>query len=155
MFELGKISETRSDGHTDAEVLQAAHRLVEIYLVYLRQHETGNDLFDARELPALKEALVNAFRVVIATESRPKVRALLVKAGMTLAQFQENIGRPMIIRPILPASARRRDAADRQDVMTLRRFDHALLRLGEERVRLGHVFQSAINIAENRAIPQG
>jgi hypothetical protein len=138
-----------SNPQNDAEVLQAAHQLVELYLLFLREQGPGHDLFDTRELPASKEALVNAFRVVIATEHRPNVRALLVKAGMTLAQFQENIGDPLTLKP-LPATSRRQAASGRIDIARIRKFDRALLRLGEERVRLSHVFQNAARIAEGK-----
>jgi hypothetical protein len=135
---------------TDAELLQSAHQQVEIYLVYLREHETRNDLFDTRELPISKESLVNAFRIVIATENRPNIRALLIKAGMTLAQFQDDIGQPMVIRPVTEPIMNRSDEHRKADPARLRRFDLALLKLGEERIRLGRVFQSAQNIAERR-----
>ncbi|TWF53417.1 hypothetical protein [Neorhizobium alkalisoli] len=135
---------------TDAELLQSAHQQVEIYLVYLREHETRNDLFDTRELPISKESLVNAFRIVIATENRPNIRALLIKAGMTLAQFQDDIGQPMVIRPVTEPIMNRSDERRKADPARLRRFDLALLKLGEERIRLGRVFQSAQNIAERR-----
>jgi hypothetical protein len=137
---------------TDAQVLEAAHRLVELYLVYLREHETGNDIFDTRELPNSKEALVNAFRVVIATENRPNVRALLVNAGMTLAQFQDNIGEPLPLRPVPDATGRRQCTNGKLEAARAQKFDRMLIRLGEERARLGDIFQTALRIAEKKPI---
>lgn len=138
-----------TDG-TDAQLLQAAHHLVDVYLVYLREHETGSDLFDTSELPASKGSLINAFRVVIATENRSGVRALLVKAGMTLAQFQENIGPRMSVRPAdvkqKPGDWRRPEPSQ------LRRFDHALMRHGEDRTKLVRMFRHAADIAEHKPI---
>jgi len=148
-----QTSTNGADGEfqSDAQVLHAAHHLVEVYLIYLRENETGSDVFDTRELPALKESLVNAFRVVIATESRPGVRALLVKAGMTLAQFHENIGPRMSVTPV----ARQGNSYDRHwkpEPNQIRKFDRALMRLGEERARLTQVFHQATQIAEKKPV---
>jgi hypothetical protein len=134
---------------TDAQVLHAANHLVEVYLVYLREHETGSDVFDTRELPASKDALINAFRVVIATESRPGVRALLTRAGMTLAQFQEDVGPRMSVTP-LPRKGSSYDRHWKPDPGQIRKFDRTLLRLGEERARLTLVFQQAAQLAEQK-----
>lgn len=136
---------------SDAQLLDAAHRLVDVYLVYLREHETGSDVFDTRELPASKEALLNAFRVVIATESRPGVRKLLVKAGMTLAQFQDDIGPRMSLQPV-QTRAKFYDGHRPPQPVQVRRFDEALTRLGEERIRLSRIFQHASDIAENKPV---
>jgi hypothetical protein len=134
---------------TDAQVLQAAHHLVEVFLLFLREHEMGSDLLDTQELPASKKALVNAFRVVIATESRPGARALLVKAGMTLAQFQDDIGPRMSVTPV-DANNHRNDRHWTPEPGQIRRFDRALTRLGEERTQLSQVFQQAIRMAEKK-----
>jgi hypothetical protein len=148
---------TRSQGgdngrfQSDAQVLHAANHLVEVYLVYLREHETGSDVFDTQELPASKEALVNAFRVVIATESRPGVRALLMKAGMTLAQFQDNIGPRMSVKPAPAMSDRHHQQRDPEPGQ-IHKFDRALHRLGEERARLVQVFRHASQIAEKKPV---
>ncbi len=136
---------------TDAQLLQAAHHLVDVYLVYLREHETGSDLFDTGELPASKGSLINAFRVVIATESRSGVRALLVKAGMTLAQFQDNIGPRMSVTPV-KVKPKLGDGYWRPDPGQIRRFDHALMRLGEDRIRLVRMFRHAADIAEHKPV---
>ncbi len=136
---------------TDAQLLQAAHHLVDVYLMYLREHATGSDLFDTCELPASKGSLINAFRVVIATESRPGVRALLVKAGVTLAQFQENIGPRMSVTPV-DVKQRPSDGRWQPNQNQIRRFDHALMRLGEDRTRLAQMFRQAVDIAEDRPV---
>jgi hypothetical protein len=138
-------------GNTDADILEAAHRLVELHLTYLREHETANDLFDVRDLPASKDSLVNAFRLTLATENRSHIRTLLLKAGMTLAQFQENIGRPMIIKP-LDRQKRNQGRRNEFDAAVARRFDKALVQLGEERVRLGRIFQAAMKIAGDKPL---
>jgi hypothetical protein len=142
-------SSIHDDYRTDAQVLHAANHLVEIYLVYLRENETGSDMFDAQELPASKAALINAFRVVIATESRPDIRALLTRAGMTLAQFQDNIGPRMSVTPVRDENAPY-DRHWRPDPRQIRRFEQALTRLGKERERLTQVFHHASQIAERK-----
>jgi hypothetical protein len=146
------INGHRNIHETDAQLLQAAHHLVDLFLIHMREHDMGTDLFDTEELPASKEALINAFRVVIATESRTGVRALLVKAGMTLAQFQDNIGARMSVKPITGSfgSNARSDRLRKPAASDLRRFDHALMRLGEDRTRLVQVFQQATEIAEDK-----
>jgi hypothetical protein len=142
----------KANPQTDAEILEAAHRLVELYLVYLREHDTGNDLFDTRDLPASKAFLVNAFGVVIATENRPGMRAHLVESGLTLAQFQDNIGEPVKVTPIPQINGRRGFRNSRVNIAQMRKFDRALLRVGEERVRLGNMFQNALRIAEKKPV---
>lgn len=134
---------------TDAQLLQAAHHLVDIFLLYMRQHEMGSDLYDTDELPASKEALVNAFRVVIATENRPGVRALLVKAGMSLAQFQDDVGARMSLRPVAVSSNVHDNGTGRPANGDIRRFDRVLMRHGEDRNRLSQIFRTAVEIAEH------
>ena len=136
---------------SDAQLLQAAHHLVDVYLMYLREHETGSDLYDTCELPASKGSLINAFRVVIATESRSGVRALLVKAGMTLAQFQDNIGPRMSFAPAT-TTQKPSDGRWRPDPGQIRRLDRALMRHGEDRTRLVRIFGHAADIAEHKPI---
>jgi hypothetical protein len=134
---------------TDAQVLHAAHNLVEVFLLFLREHEMGNDLLDTQELPASKKALVNAFRVVIATESRPGARALLVKAGLTLAQFQDGIGARMSVTPVTAGNSQN-DRHWTPEPGQIRRFDMALNRLGQERSQLTQIFQQALRMAEKK-----
>jgi hypothetical protein len=134
---------------TDAQVLQAAHHLVEMFLRFLREHQMGSDLLDTQELPASKKALVSAFRVVIATESRPGARMLLVKAGMTLAQFQDDIGPRMSVMPV-DANNHHNDRHWMPEPGQIRRFDRALAQLGEERTQLTQIFQQAIRMAEKK-----
>lgn len=142
---------------TDAQLLQAAHHLVDIFLIHLREHEMGGDLFDTEELPADKEALINAFRVVIATESRAGVRSLLVKAGMRLAQFQDNVGPRISVRPAVRSFGPDKDQTQadttgsrRSAAHDLYRFDKALKRLGKDQNRLVQIFRNASEIAERK-----
>ena len=143
--------ENGRDFESDAQLLQAAHHLVDVYLMYLREHETGSDLYDTRELPASKGSLINAFRVVIATESRSGVRALLVKAGMTLAHFQDNIGQRMSFAPAKPTQ-KPSDGRWRPEPGQIRRLDRALMRHGEDRTKLVNIFRHAADIAEHKPV---
>ncbi len=136
-------------GPTDASVLEAAHRLVDAFLIFLREHETGDSVFDASELPATKDALINAFRVVIATENRVHIRSGMIKTGMMLAQFQENVGAPLLVRP-MPDSRRPANARSRVDIATVRKVDRVILKLGEDRIRLAQVFHKASKLAEGK-----
>jgi hypothetical protein len=132
---------------SDADVLEAAHHLVDVYLAVLREHEVTGCVLDACELPAARESFVNAFRVVIATENRPNVRALLVKTGLTLAQFQDNIGDPLAVQPEARPTGRSSASRNRADPARIRKINRAMLELGQEQLRLGHVFETAAKIA--------
>ncbi|RWX77059.1 hypothetical protein EPK99_15480 [Neorhizobium lilium] len=144
----GNIAEDASKMQTDADVLEAAHHLVDIHLIFLREHEIGNSILDSNELPVGKDAFVNAFRVVIATENRPNIRSLLVKAGITLAHFQDNIGDPIILRPA--PDSEHSAFRGRVDIARIRTVDRAILNLGEERLRLAQIFQKASRLAEGK-----
>ena len=144
------IAPSARGSQTDAEVLEGAHRLVELYLAYLREHETGIAIFDTRELPSSKEGIVTAFRVVIATENRAEIRASLVKAGMTLAHFHDNIGEPLTVMPLPEPTRRRHCASAKPTTASMRKYDRLCAQLDEERIRLGDIFQNALRIAQKK-----
>jgi hypothetical protein len=134
---------------SDAETLAAAHQLVDLYLTYLREHETDGGLFDVHDLPAPKDAIINAFRVVIATEIRASVRGLMMTAGMTLARFQDEASYARDVRqPLRPGSRKlswwMKDAK-------IRRSDRTLRQVGEESARLETIFRHAMTMAEGRS----
>ena len=132
---------------SDADVLEAAHHLVDVYLAFLREHEITGCMLDTCELPAAKDSFVNAFRVVIATENRPNMRALLVKTGLTLAQFQDNIGEPLTVQPEARPAGRSSTSRNRADPARIRKINRAIVELAQEQLRLGHVFETAAKIA--------
>jgi hypothetical protein len=69
-----------------------------IYLDFVE--ENGNDdILDERRLPATKDSLENAFRLVIATEPSADVRRTLHSAGVTLASFQAGVTVPISLAP--------------------------------------------------------
>jgi hypothetical protein len=135
----------------DAETLEAAHRLVDLYLIHLREHDTGGNLFfEAHDLPDTKDAIIGAFRVVIATESRHDVRIMMMKAGMTLAQFQENA---VAGHRMDPASSGKTDEVQTKrptDGSGSRRLDALASKARGERLRLARIFGQAMSMAEGR-----
>lgn len=137
---------------SDAETLAAAHRLVDAYLTYLREHDTGggasDNLLDAHDLPAAKDAIINAFRVVIATESRSAVRGLMVQAGMTLALFQENMD--AILAPRQAPSRQGERSSSRPGIAKADDLAQVMRRVGEERAHLAAIFRQAAGMAEER-----
>ncbi|CDM61137.1 hypothetical protein LPU83_pLPU83c_0575 (plasmid) [Rhizobium favelukesii] len=113
------------------DVLMANH-LIDEFLLFMKEDEIGNDLIDEIELPVQKNALVEAFRIAIAAERQPTVRALLIKAGMTLAQFRIGLGNRIRLTPLTPhgRSPQLRSCAFE------RRLERILIATAEERVHL-------------------
>jgi hypothetical protein len=126
-----------------AEVLRNAQFLVDRFLVYLRNENVDHDILDTDELPAEKEALVNAFRLLIATESREDVRDKLLKVGLRLACFQPYIGERMSLQPV-PADSMRSAEQVKRDMERHRdeiaRFDRAFEAAASERQQLYRMF---------------
>lgn len=99
----GKPSDPGADW-SDTEILAKAHDIVQIFLTFLRLERPGNDILDARCLPASKSSLISAFRLVIATEARCDVREALLSAGHVLAQFQNRVGTRISVTPACAAN---------------------------------------------------
>jgi hypothetical protein len=144
------IAANRARLPSDADVLEAAHRLADRYLAFLRELEITDHVMDVRELPASKESIANAFCVVIATEHRPNVRLLLVKAGVTLARFQENIGDPLMVHLEAEPPVRQPASRHRVDHARIRKINRALLELGQDELQLRHAFDKAAKLAGGR-----
>jgi len=66
---------------------------------FVRDTNVENDLVDEIELPIPRPVLIEAFKRVIVAKERPKMRALLLKAGLTLCQYVE-LGERIKIRPM-------------------------------------------------------
>lgn len=138
---------------SDAEVLQRARLLVEAYFDYLEHTPLGSDVVDETELPGQRTALINCFRLLIATESRNDVRQKLREIGLTLAQFQSDIGERMSLMPV--AHDLRSPEAEVQRLMALNRrslakIDEAYGAIMPERARLDQLFRHSMSIAEAR-----
>lgn len=84
---------------SDADVLEAAGKLVDAFLSTIREHTPGNDILDTDLLPGSKVSIENGFRLAIATEPRVHVRRRLVAAGKVLAQFQNAVGSRISLKP--------------------------------------------------------
>jgi len=132
------------DYRVDAELLGTAYQLVDIYLLFARDNDIGNDLVDEVELPTVKAALVDAFRLAIAAEVRPNIRTLLIKAGMTLAQYHRGLGCRIPIRALTPQGRPQGVPPQCAPRQFQRRLNKALLASAEERVRLVDIFHRAL-----------
>ena len=138
---------------SDADVLSEARDLVDQFLLYLKDADLGLDVVDVDDLPFRKPLLVNAIRLLIATDASPLTRQQLRKVGLTLACFQEDIGQRMSIRPVSGESAL--SDADVAEMMTqhrhhIQRFDRAFSIMTTERRLLDELFQTSMRMAERR-----
>lgn len=78
-----------SEPAMEAAPLLHAGNIVRQFLVYLKANPIEQAaIVDIDELPLPKASLINAFRLLIASEVRLKQRAQLQKAGLLLAWFQ-------------------------------------------------------------------
>lgn len=123
--------------HTTA--LDAANDAVSEFVRFVRDNNIGNDLIDEIELPIPKHLLIEAFTHVIAVENRPDIRALLVKAGLTLSQYHVGLGERIKVRPI-PADQR----CQSSNPSLARKFACALLLTATERTRLTEIYRNAL-----------
>lgn len=142
-----------NSNHSDADILSEARDLVDQFLLYLKEADIGLDVIDIEDLPFRKPLLINAIRLLIATEVSPLTRQQLRKVGLTLACFQEDIGQRMSMRPV--AREKRLPDADVAEIMAqhrhhIQRFDRAFARMTEERRRLDELFQTSLRMAERR-----
>lgn len=78
-----------SEPAMEAAPLLHAGNIVRQFLVYLKANPIERaGIVNIDELPLPKASLINAFRLLIASEVRLKQRAQLQKAGLLLAWFQ-------------------------------------------------------------------
>ncbi|WP_018899537.1 hypothetical protein [Rhizobium sp. 2MFCol3.1] len=122
-----------------AIALEEANDAVSEYVRFVRDNDVGNDLVDEIELPIPKPLLIEAFTLVIAAENRPDIRALLVKAGLTLSQYHVGLGERIKVRPI-PAATRYRPS----NPNLARKFACTLLLTATDRTRLTEIYQNAL-----------
>ncbi|WP_455873380.1 hypothetical protein [Rhizobium yanglingense] len=123
----------------DTETLEAAHDLVDQYLVFAEEAQVGNDIIDEIELPVPKPVLIKSFGLVIAAEHRPQIRTLLIKAAMTLAQYRDDVGPRIRLKPTTP-HGRPRAARSREFE---RRLEKKLVAVAAERINLGAFYRRA------------
>lgn len=73
----------------ESATLMHAGYIVRQFLVYLKENPIEDvTIIDIDRLPVAKSSLINAFRLLIASEERLQQRAQLQKVGLLLAQFQ-------------------------------------------------------------------
>ncbi|APO75186.1 hypothetical protein AM571_CH02377 [Rhizobium etli 8C-3] len=136
---LSAFGDTWCRYRPDTETLEAAHDLVDRYLAFAEEAQVGNDIIDEIELPVPKPMLIKSFGLVIAAEHRPQIRALLIRAGMTLAQYRADLGPRMRLKPTTP-HGRLRAARSREFE---RRLQKKLVAVAEERISLGAFYRRA------------
>jgi len=143
LYEGPFLSQTPPESR-HAIALDAANDAVSEFVRFVRDNSIGNDLVDEIELPIPKPVLIEAFTRVIAAEDRPDIRALLVKAGLTLSQYHIGLGERIKVRPI-PAGTRCRAS----NPHLARKFAYALLLTATERTRLTEIYQNAVKLARH------
>jgi hypothetical protein len=132
-------------GNLGRDALERAQQFIDEFLVFVKANDVCHDVIDEIELPAPKSLLVSAFCVVIAAERRPDIRSLLIKAGITLAQYRPGLG-PRI--RVTPGSPRWRSEPTMSKVHS-RRLEQTLLRVAEERVQLAETYLRAVSRSLN------
>ncbi len=132
-------------GNLGRDALERAQQFIDEFLVFVKANDVCHDVIDEIELPAPKSLLVSAFCVVIAAERRPDIRSLLIKAGITLAQYRPGLG-PRI--RVTPGSPRWRSEPTMSTVHA-RRLEQTLLRVAEERVQLAETYLRAVSRSLN------
>lgn len=134
-----------SGEHQEGSDLDRAHHLVDEFLVFVRSNDVGSDIIDEIELPVPKPLLVQAFSIVIAAERRPEVKSLLMKAGITLAQYRPGLGPRVRVRP--GSSRWRPERAISKQLAN--RLEQTLRAVAEERIGLAEVYLRAISRSFN------
>lgn len=151
---MDQTRNSKTSHATDAELLHRAKSIVDDFVEYLANQPIGMDVVDASELPHSRKMLVNAFRLLIATELRPKIRERLRTVGATLAQFQDDIGQRMCLRPAEDGGGVPSDAELERLIKEhrhqLAKFDRAFKAVDPERNRLDALFRKSMHIAERR-----
>jgi len=139
---------SKAEHLSNAEVLALAHDLVALFLEYLRCEDPGSDILDVRALPAGKSSLQNAFRLVIATESREDSRTRLMEAGCKLARFQEHVGSRIRISPS-PMDTAGHDGGIATPLLA-ERVDMILTEAADEGIRLKKLLSASADMAARR-----
>ncbi|MBB3544869.1 hypothetical protein [Rhizobium sp. BK399] len=138
---LYRHDQTTQSFHQDMvdERVAEANQFIDQFLLFIRDNEIGNDLIDEIELPVAKSMLISAFRISIAAERRPDIRALLIKAGLTLAQYRSGLGNRITMKSVTPHGRLRQP----QSHVFEQRLRRALVAVAAERIQLGDHFQRA------------
>ena len=125
--------------YDEPDELGQANAVVDEYLHLVKEGDIGRQLIDEIELPVRKRLLVKAFCTVIAAEHRPDMRALLIRAGLTLAQYQSGIGGRICLKPGHGTSA-----SHQRSRLSAHRLEAILFTAAADRVRLGDLFLAVV-----------
>jgi hypothetical protein len=140
----GESSRSIHQDLVDARLAEA-NQFIDQFLLYVRDNDVGHDLVDEIELPIPKRVLVLAFKIAIAAERRPNNRALLIRAGLTLAQYRPGLGNRITMTPVTPHGRSRQTRSD----MFEQRLQRALMATANERILLGELYERACVEAYN------
>ncbi|EYR78158.1 hypothetical protein [Shinella sp. DD12] len=136
---------SRTAKPTDAEVLDAAYRIVSSIRGFFTTDPPGQDIIDVAVLPFAKSTIVSAFRLVIATEPRAKLRGNLAIEGSLLAQYQRDVGARILITPV---RATDEGVPNKQQFQS--HLDQLFDRIAIDKRNLDGLFRRACLIAEDK-----
>lgn len=136
---------TGNEFMSDADVLEAAGDLVDAFLMTIRDQVPGNDILDTDLLPNSKTRIENGFRLAIVTEPREHVRRRLVAAGKVLAQFQDDVGSRISLKPAINGGGHGLFGA-----LPSRHLERLLASMEMDSIRLRAIFENADEVATRR-----
>ncbi|MCA0340084.1 MAG: hypothetical protein LCH99_10160 [Proteobacteria bacterium] len=136
---------SRTAKPTDAEVLDAAYRIVSSIRGFFTTDPPGQDIIDVAALPFAKSTIVSAFRLVIATEPRAELRENLAIEGSLLAQYQRDVGARILITPVKTTDE---DVPHEQQFQS--HLDQLFDRIAIDKRNLDGLFRRACLIAEDK-----
>jgi hypothetical protein len=120
--------------------LPGARALVIRFLADLRDRPIGHDILDAQELPASRAEMIEAFRLLIASEPRFRIREQLKLVGALLAQYQEGVGPRLQVQAAPPSDA---PEPPLPDMLAVQRIERALSAVEPDRLRILRLFDRA------------
>ncbi len=138
---------------SDADVLEAAGDLVDAFLTTIRDQVPGGYILDTDLLPNSKTRTENGFRLAIVTEPRQHVRRRLVAAGKVLAQFQDDVGSRISLKPAIDGSGHGLFGG-----LSSRHLERLLASTEMDHIRLSAMFEHADEVATRRfgtSVPPG
>lgn len=116
------------------------------FLGALRNDPIGHDILDVDELPAPRQEMIDAFRLLIEREPRSRIRDQLKLVGTLLAQYQDDVG-PRLRVQAAPAPS---DAPEHRqpDTPAIKLIERALCAVEPDRQKLQRLFKQAADHAQ-------
>ncbi|UFS81533.1 MULTISPECIES: hypothetical protein [Rhizobium] len=142
----------------DQEMYADARKCVDWFIDYLGDDGIFGEIRDERELAAPRNALVNAFRVLLTIETNEKVREPLLHLGLLLSHFQPGVGaHPLRMLPV--KSAEGIDPERLTDLILSHKGEHdrynALYpKVQEDMNAMAEKYQQSIDVAVLRSLKQ-